>query len=123
VVRFSEEVSQAVPLRQGVPQGTCLGPFVWCSFVDVLLQELAERCPKVQVLAYVDDLALTCEYEENTKSEAQAQLQHASDIVSDFCKASNVELSPGKCAYTVFQTEFACELDELRLTGSGESLV
>ena len=52
-VTVNDGLSSAFPLRQGVPQGSCLGPLLFMVYTSKLYDIVSKHLPSVH--CYVDD--------------------------------------------------------------------
>lgn len=89
-VRLLSSKSRIMPVNNGAPQGTIMGPMFWLLYIDSL------TAPS-HMIKYADDLTLTAEV---TKSNGPEQiLQTAVDAVSAWCSEYNMTTNANKsCA-------------------------
>ena len=89
-VRLSLSKSTIMPVNNGAPQGTIMGPLLWLLYVDSL------TTPS-HMIKYADDLTLTADV---TKSNGpEKELQSAVDTVSAWCSQHNMTANAKKsCA-------------------------
>ena len=55
-ITVNDGLSSTFPLRQGVPQGSCLGPLLFTVYTSKLLDVVSKRLPSVH--CYVDETQL-----------------------------------------------------------------
>jgi hypothetical protein len=100
VARVSKCLSKKLPLRQGLPQGSVLGPLAWKAFVQGLIKILRSHDCAHGLLSFYDDLAL---YEAaSDPALAAARLQPVLDDIAAWAREHNMDLSVEKTQYQVF---------------------
>ena len=82
-VRMNDISSSTLPVPNGTPQETLLGPMFWLLYID----SLDVDC---HIIKYADDLTLT--------SHTVSGLQHAVDQVATWCKDHNMVANATKSA-------------------------
>lgn len=97
-VRCGDFLSEPLTSKQGLPQGTVLGPQLWSVFANRLLKELQRR--GFSALMYADDICIYFEFSD--KAWAEVKMQEAIDAVQEWCYNNNQELSFDKSVYTIF---------------------
>ena len=88
-VRISEEISEWIKVRAGVPQGSYFGPLLFIIMVNDL-QVNQENC---FMHKFVDDSTVTEIIEQGNQSEMQSAVQD----VSDWNNENGSKLNPQKC--------------------------
>jgi hypothetical protein len=85
-------------LSHGVPQGSVLGPVLFCIYINDLPLHIANGAVECHMLA--DDTTLQTQ----SSSIAESNLQSALDDVSEWCKINRMVLNPGKSKSMVIAT-------------------
>jgi hypothetical protein len=78
---MGDAVSDVLPVANGTPQGTLLGPMFWLLYVDSL-------SPPCHTIKYADDLTVT--------SADKDELQHSIDYIADWCVEHNMIANANK---------------------------
>ena len=99
-VLWNSQLSEEFPIEQGVRQGGVLSPFLYCLFVDELLDTLTSSGLGVSIQGlycgapmYADDLALI--------ASSPNELQRMLDIVSQYASQWQYSLNPDKSVVMV----------------------
>ena len=79
-------------IKYGVPQGSILGPLLFCLFINDLPLSLSDR--KVSCDIFADDTSLHCNAAKIT--EVQNALQNSLNEVLNWCHLNNMVLHPEK---------------------------
>ena len=79
-------------IRYGVPQGSILGPLLFCIFINDLPLCLSD--PNVSCDLFADDTSLHCSA--STITDVQNSLQKSLNNVAEWCKDNFMLLHPGK---------------------------
>lgn len=97
---WNGQLSKEFPIKQGVRQGGVLSPYLYCLFVDELLDTLTSSGLDVSIKGlycgtpmYADDLALIASSPE--------ELQQMLDIVSQYASQWRYSLNPDKSVVMV----------------------
>jgi hypothetical protein len=114
-VRLNGALGSAFDSETGVKQGDPLSPLLFGLFIDKIESFLRDKYPTagvlllnkiVQVLLYADDLALM--------TTSADDMQHLLDGLSDFCKASGMQVSIKKSEIVVFNSHL-CSAGDLQI--------
>ena len=93
--------SHNLTYTRGVPQGTILGPILWCIYADDLLKELEQLPPdQVKSVMYADDLTVLGQ--SSTTTAASANVCKAVTIVNNWSEANNMKISESKTKSITF---------------------
>ena len=100
-VQFQNELSSSMDFKNGTPQGSCLSPTIF-SYVIICL--LDQKLPaSVQLVAYVDDLALSCVH--TNKEKLITDLQSALNLLHVEAMNYGLQFSPIKSKAMWFYTK------------------
>lgn len=103
--------SQEKPVFYGVPQGSVLGPLLFCMYVNDLPLHFSDNSVECHMLA--DDTTL------RTQSASLDDIQHSLQLtltdISQWCSQNNMVLNPSKCKSMVVTTRQKHQLSTLSL--------
>jgi len=100
-VRVNSSFSGFADCPSGVPQGSCLGPILFCIYILDLKDALPSS---INHRLYADDLKLYGP--SSTEAECQ-ELQNAINAVSNWCVSNDMLISVPKCAALCFKNNFS----------------
>ena len=80
-VTVNDGLSSAFPLRQGVPQRSCLGPLLFTVYTSKLFDIVREHLPSVH--CYADDTQLYLAFSPDVQGEDEAALNAMRDCIHD----------------------------------------
>ena len=90
--------SEYLPVRSGVPQGSILGPLIFCLFInDVSNLPFSD---KSKICLYADDTAIFCKSKHDNDLEALTQSQF--DIICQWLKINRLVLNVSKTKVIMF---------------------
>ena len=120
VVRINAELSDALPVMYGVPQGSVLGALLFSIYVNDL-PAVSEVC---STACYVDDtkliLSFTVDECHATEEKVNADLQR----IRDWCFENYLLLNPDKTKLMVFGSQhIICKLPSFKLSFLGKELL
>ena len=92
VVRIEDSLSEPLPLKAGVPQGSILGPVLFTLYVNDLLQ-VPKRC---RALGYVDDTKVFMALPSSQLPEAVTAVNQDLRDLSSWCCAHSLLINPDK---------------------------
>ena len=75
-------LSSSFPLKQGVPQGRCLGPVLFTIYTSKMFEIVEKHLPSVH--CYADDTQLYVAFSPNQPGDDEAALKAMSDCIRDF---------------------------------------
>ena len=104
-VRCADVVSRPQQLRQGVPQGTVLGPVMYLVYIDSLACAVRSAAPTVRISLYADDLVLLSR--SDTLDDCRDELQPAVTAVCEWSRQWRTQLSAEKTVCASFTTNVA----------------
>ena len=97
--KFSGE-SSWLSTNLGVPQGSVLGPLLFCLYINNLTEVLGPL--GVQHLLYTDDLQVYCQIQRDRLGDGIALLQRVARAVSEWASSASLKLNAGKTKAIVF---------------------
>ena len=80
-VSVNGSLSDQFPLKQGVPQGSCLGPLLFTIYTRKLFQIVERHLP--QVHCYADDTQLYVSFSPNRSADADFAIKSMTDCIID----------------------------------------
>ena len=80
-VTVNDGLSSAFPLRQGVPQGNCLEPFLFTVYTSKLFDIVSKHLPSVH--CYADDTQQYLAFSPDVQGEDEAALNAMRDCIHD----------------------------------------
>ena len=92
VVKIEDSLSEPLPLKAGVPQGSILGPVLFTLYVNDLLQ-VPKRC---KALGYVDDTNVFMALPSSQLPEAVTAVNQDLRDISSWCCAHSLLINPDK---------------------------
>ena len=81
-VTVNDGLSSALSLRQGVPQGSCLGPLLFTVYTSKLFDIVSKHLPSVH--CYADDTQLYLAFSPDVQGEDKAVLNAMHDCIHVF---------------------------------------
>ena len=91
-VKYNNAISDPLPVKAGVPEGSVLSPQLFIIYINDLLRKL----PQDSCVAYADVVTLIGKGK--TAKDARDSLQNLIDIVSEWSKVSSLTLNAAKCS-------------------------
>ena len=98
--------SKKIPLCQGVPQGSFLGPLLFIIYLHKLFDIVERHLP--QVHCYADDTQLYVSFSPNQSAEADTALKSMTDCISDVRSlmiSDNLMLNDDKTEFLILRTK------------------
>ena len=80
-VTVNDGLSSAFPLRQGVPQGSCLGPPLFTVYTSKLFNIVSKHLPSVH--CYADDTQLYLPFSPDVQGEDETALNALRDCIRE----------------------------------------
>ena len=104
-VSVNGSLSDQFPLKQGVPQGSCLGPLLFTIYTRKLFQIVERHLP--QVHCYADDTQLYVSFSPNRSANADFAIKSMTDCISDIRSwmiSDNLMLNDDKTEFLIIGT-------------------
>ena len=96
-VRYEDSVSEMLPLTNGVPQGSILGPVLFTIYINDLISVITYS----QAAAYVDDSQLYFKFSVSASSSAMAAVNQDLRNISKWCATNALLINPDKTKLVV----------------------
>ena len=96
-VQYKDSVSELLPLTNGVPQGSILGPVLFTIYINDLISAITHS----QAAAYVDDGQLYLKFSVSDSSSAMAGVNHDLRNISEWCASNALLINPDKTKLVV----------------------
>ena len=108
-LRYENSVSELLPLTNGVPQGSILGPVLFTIYINDLTSAITHS----QTAAYVDDSQLHFKYPVSDSSSAMAAVNQDLGNISRWCAKNSLLINPDKTYLLIparqnYCTSFVC---------------
>ena len=104
-VSVNGSLSDQFPLKQGVPQGSCLGPLLFTIYTRKLFQIVEHHLP--QVHCYADDTQLYVSFCPNRSADADFAIKSMTDCISEIRSwmiSDNLMLNDDKTEFLIIGT-------------------
>ena len=104
-VSVNGSLSDQFPLKQGVPQGSCLGPLLFTIYTRKLFQILERHLPRVH--CYADDTQLYVSFSPNQSADADFAIKSMTDCNNDIRSwmiSDNLMLNDDKTEFLIIGT-------------------
>ena len=112
------ESSDWVTTNLGVPQGSVLGPLLFCLYINDVQQLFLNN--NIGYILYADDLQIYIQVPFNQLEGGITQLSAAARAVSDWAAQFGLRLNPGKTQTILFASRYTiASIDKLGLPGVG----
>ena len=107
-VRIASEKGTLLPIRSGVPQGSLLGPYLFCIFVSSLVSKYDSNNV---IVKFADDSALICPISSTNSNTPQLQDEHQN--VLSWATANKLPLNLNKCSIIYFHNQPTVETTDI----------
>ena len=104
-ISVNGSLSDQFPLKQGVPEGSCLGPSLFTIYTRKLFQIVERHLPQVHCNA--DDTQLYVSFSPNRSSDADFVIKSMTDCISDIRSwmiSDNLMLNDDKTEFLIIGT-------------------
>ena len=92
VVRLNGKLSKPINIERGVPQGSVLGPSIFCTYVS----NFSPLSSTVNVVKYADDFSLILPLESRSEEDIQTLINEETDNLSQWCVEKKLQLNLSK---------------------------
>ena len=99
ILRVKTSLSRPFKIEKGVPQGSVLGPAIFCTYVS----GFSPNSQSVTVVKYADDFTLIVPLESDSEVDVQEGITEETDNFSKWCKTKDLRmnLSKSRCILVV----------------------
>ncbi|VDP61489.1 unnamed protein product [Schistosoma curassoni] len=98
IVKMNSSLSNAVPVRNGVIQGSVLGPLLFLLFINDIRESFCVGNP----LLYADDLKVVYSFSPHNLNNMQNCISMELNKVAQWCLKWQLELNTAKCGWICF---------------------
>ena len=112
-VVFDDQVSAWTPITSGIPQGSVLGPLLFCMAID----DLRPHCGNTTIVKYADDVCFV----HFLREQAEDRLQEEWDNLMDWSCSTQLPVNLKKCQTMDIITKRSCTINPI-LTVDGQSV-
>jgi exonuclease III len=92
VIKVKESYSENFPLFRGVPQGSVLGPSIFCAYVG----DIRSSTLGVTTVKYADDINLIIPFQESNPHFIKQIIDREAEQITSLCDAHHLILNPEK---------------------------
>lgn len=90
ILKINAALSKPFSIQKGVPQGSVLGPPLFCAYV----KDFTAASPEATVIKYADDLSLILPL--NSSGDIHRLVDDETDNLSQWCVANRLKMNPKK---------------------------
>ena len=91
-VKIEGQLSCSYQVMKGVPQGSVLGPAIFCAFTG----DFNARCSKSTVVKYADDITIIMPFEERDSDTIAKMIKDELQFVNEWCSRKKLRLNKDK---------------------------
>lgn len=113
-VHLFNDFSEWVSIPSGVPQGSVLGPVLFCLAID----DLSPVCDNSFIVKYADDISLLHFVRQTSDDRLQAEW----DNIVSWSLTSHLPINPSKCRVIDFVTKTSLSLSAIEIDSCGSFL-
>ena len=110
--------SNLLTVKSGVPQGSTLGPLIFCLYINDLCNVKVSDDFKISL--YADDTAVFCKSE--TINQLEIMLQNQCNLISNWISLNRLRLNEDKTKVMLFGPKKKVERHELNIYFSGKKI-
>ena len=92
IVKLNSKAQELIPMERGVPQGSVLGPPIFCTYV----QSLLAKSENATVVKYADDLSFVVPLKSDPPDDIQRLINQETDHVTDWCDKHGLIINSAK---------------------------
>ena len=97
-VRIESDLSEPLPVKYGVPQGSILGPLLF----NIYTNELSSATTNASVKSYVDDTKLYLSFPLKELNDGLVRLKEDLNKVTGWCSTNQLLINPDKTQFILF---------------------
>ena len=118
-VRYEDFISEMLPLKHGVPQGSILGPVLFTIYINDVISTISHS----QVTVYVDDCQLYFKFSLSDFASAVTAVNSDLKSISNWCVQSSLLINPDKTKLVVVSLkQLTKKLPPISLTLLGKTI-
>ena len=124
-MKVNSSYSTSRPLLCCVPQGSCLGPWLYLTYAGTLFDEVP---PEVSVYGFADDHIANVQFVPDSFNEAGAicTLQQSATTINNWMKSNKLKMNTDKTEFIMFGGQFQlnkCHTTNINIAGDVVSRV
>lgn len=120
-VKIDSSLSPNYLLESGVPQGSVLGPVLFCLYVAPLEDIFTSH--GISPMTYADDTQLYCVIQKHQQDSARSTLENCIRDIKSWCSANKLVLNDGKTELLHIHSKFTRSLSTLPGIAVGDKII
>jgi hypothetical protein len=118
-VRVGETVSTPRNLKCSVPQGSCLGPWLYLTYAGTIFDIVP---PSISIFGFADDHTANIRFQPTKRNEENAiqELSNCARVINDWMNGNKLKMNSSKTEYIMFgsrQQLSKCKTKEIDICG------